>query len=65
MQSKTISPESSAAIFAYLASGGAIRVYATGQSAINAETGKAYICPLPVYHHVPYPAARQARLAGE
>lgn len=65
MQRKSLSPADAQAVFAYLASGGAIRVYATGQSAINAETGKAYLCPLPVYHHVPYPAARQARLAGE
>ena len=48
MQSKALSPESAAAVYAYLANGGAIRVYATGQSAINAKTGKAYICPLPV-----------------
>lgn len=36
------------AVFAYLANGGAIRVYATGASAINPATGKADFCPLPV-----------------
>lgn len=45
---RALSAESVAAFFSYLANGGAIRVYATGASAINPVTGKADFCPLPV-----------------
>ena len=45
---KALAPDDAAALFAYLASGGAIRVYAPGASAINPATGKADRCPLPV-----------------
>lgn len=45
---KALAPADAAALFAYLASGGAIRVYAPGASAINPATGKADRCPLPV-----------------
>lgn len=45
---KAFSPAEAQAIFAYLANGGAIRVYAPGASAINPHTGKADRCPLPI-----------------
>ena len=48
MQRKTLSPALASAVYAYLASGGVIRVYAPGASAINPATGKADRCPLPI-----------------
>ena len=57
MQSKAISPATSAAIFAYLANGGLIRRFPRGASAINPATGKAYICPLPIATYTESPDA--------
>lgn len=48
LNSRALSPADAQAVFAYLASGGAIRVYAPGASAINPATGKADRCPLPI-----------------
>lgn len=47
-QPRALAPSDAAVVFAYLASGGAIRVFAPRASAINPATGKADHCPLPI-----------------
>ena len=54
---KALAPALAAPIFAYLASGGLIRRFPRGASAINPATGKAYICPLPVATYTETPDA--------